>query len=215
MTSATGPEGRDKFCGARKRQGEGTCTRPAGWGTEHPGIGRCKLHGGKTPAQNQQAARVQAERDVVLFAARRDVHPAEALLELVQWKAGEVDYWRGRVREIVATAGDDGDVDLTWGVVREKTGGEDHGTTYEARPNVAYVMLQAAERDLASYCAAALRAGVDERRVRLAESTGLMLAGVIQRILARLELTESQSELVATVVPAELRAIAADGQVAS
>jgi hypothetical protein len=25
------------------------CTRPAGWGTPHPGEGRCKLHGGSTP----------------------------------------------------------------------------------------------------------------------------------------------------------------------
>src|SRR5215218_6796318 len=38
-----------RYCGARKRQpkyaGE-TCRRPAGWGTAHPGVGRCKLHGG-------------------------------------------------------------------------------------------------------------------------------------------------------------------------
>ena len=38
-----------KYCAARKRQptyeGE-TCRRPAGWGTWHPGVGRCKLHGG-------------------------------------------------------------------------------------------------------------------------------------------------------------------------
>lgn len=33
-------------CGAKKRQGEGHCTQPAGWGTEHVGRGRCKLHGG-------------------------------------------------------------------------------------------------------------------------------------------------------------------------
>src|SRR2546423_1615025 len=38
-----------RYCDARKRQpsypGE-TCRRPAGWGTWHPRIGRCKLHGG-------------------------------------------------------------------------------------------------------------------------------------------------------------------------
>jgi hypothetical protein len=35
-------------CGARRRgQGKGKlCRRPAGWGTDHPGAGRCKLHGG-------------------------------------------------------------------------------------------------------------------------------------------------------------------------
>lgn len=37
-----------KYCGAKTRSG-GKCKRPAGWGTEHPGDGRCKLHGGASP----------------------------------------------------------------------------------------------------------------------------------------------------------------------
>jgi hypothetical protein len=50
MTVRKRPEAYDSpYCGARKRQpaypGE-TCRRPAGWGTWHPKIGRCKLHGG-------------------------------------------------------------------------------------------------------------------------------------------------------------------------
>ena len=32
-------------CGAKTRSG-GTCKQPSGWGTEHVGEGRCKLHGG-------------------------------------------------------------------------------------------------------------------------------------------------------------------------
>lgn len=38
-------------CGARlrgERKGR-LCTHEAGWGTKHPGEGRCKLHGGATP----------------------------------------------------------------------------------------------------------------------------------------------------------------------
>ncbi len=35
-------------CGAKTRGGT-PCRRPAGWGTEHPGEGRCKLHGGCSP----------------------------------------------------------------------------------------------------------------------------------------------------------------------
>lgn len=35
-------------CGATTRAG-GACQRPAGWGTGHPGQGRCKLHGGASP----------------------------------------------------------------------------------------------------------------------------------------------------------------------
>ena len=35
-------------CGAKTRAGT-PCTQPAGWGTDHVGWGRCKLHGGATP----------------------------------------------------------------------------------------------------------------------------------------------------------------------
>lgn len=32
--------------GGRKRRTDQPCTQPAGWGTDHAGTGRCKLHGG-------------------------------------------------------------------------------------------------------------------------------------------------------------------------
>jgi hypothetical protein len=38
------------LCGGKKRGGEGTCSQVAGWGTAHPGTGRCKLHGGASPS---------------------------------------------------------------------------------------------------------------------------------------------------------------------
>ena len=61
MTTGETGEGRDRFCGGAKRQGEGTCTRPAGWGTSHPGFGRCKLHGGSTPSHETAAQGQQAD----------------------------------------------------------------------------------------------------------------------------------------------------------
>ena len=36
-------------CGAKTRSG-GQCQQPAGWGTQHVGQGRCKLHGGNAGA---------------------------------------------------------------------------------------------------------------------------------------------------------------------
>lgn len=35
-----------EFCGAKAKQTGQPCRRPAGWGTNHPGSGRCKFHGG-------------------------------------------------------------------------------------------------------------------------------------------------------------------------
>lgn len=34
-----------EYCGAKTRKGT-PCKRPAGWGTDHAGKGKCKLHGG-------------------------------------------------------------------------------------------------------------------------------------------------------------------------
>lgn len=38
----------EDICRAKTRAGT-PCQLPAGWGTDHPGEGRCKLHGGRTP----------------------------------------------------------------------------------------------------------------------------------------------------------------------
>ena len=57
-------DSRRRYCGARKRQpshpGE-TCRRPAGWGTWHPGVGRCKLHGGARGYTHGRYSRVARE----------------------------------------------------------------------------------------------------------------------------------------------------------
>lgn len=45
MTGRRAARPHDK-CGAHGRQRGQPCARPAGWGTAHPGVGRCKLHGG-------------------------------------------------------------------------------------------------------------------------------------------------------------------------
>lgn len=41
-------DGTYRRCGGKTRSG-GQCTQPAGWGTSHPGEGKCKLHGGASP----------------------------------------------------------------------------------------------------------------------------------------------------------------------
>lgn len=53
----------DNVCGRTKRDGSGdSCGLPAGWGTDHPGEGACKLHGGNAgaPEGNNNAVTVAA-----------------------------------------------------------------------------------------------------------------------------------------------------------
>lgn len=53
------PKAKEKlvYCGAKTRAGT-PCKRPAGWGTDHAGTGKCKLHGGCSegaPKKNKNA----------------------------------------------------------------------------------------------------------------------------------------------------------------
>lgn len=44
------------ICGAIHKDGIRICRRTPGWGTDHPGFGNCKDHGGSTPAGIKSAA---------------------------------------------------------------------------------------------------------------------------------------------------------------
>jgi hypothetical protein len=60
----------DERCGANTRQGTGKCKRPAGWGTEHNGVGRCRSHGGNTPTQVLGSERRLAAGTVTYYRAQ-------------------------------------------------------------------------------------------------------------------------------------------------
>ena len=72
------------LCGGKRRGAENagkTCTRPSGWGTDHVGVGRCKLHGGKTPSHQQAGQNALAAAAVATFGLPREIDPRDALLE--------------------------------------------------------------------------------------------------------------------------------------
>lgn len=203
------------LCTAHNKRG-GPCSKPA-----VPGLTVCRYHGGGSPQSKAKSARYlatqqavqqaeQATRQAEKAAARLgllvDVSPEQALLDEVRRAAAMVTYYGQRVQQLEANNRES----LVWGVTREKTGGDDRGTTWEAGPNV-WLRLWNDERDrLTRVATAALKAGIEERRVRLAENHGQLVAGVIRRVLDRLQLTDTQAQLVATVVPQELRALEAN-----
>lgn len=190
-------------CGGTNRQGQ-SCGRSAGWGTEHPGLGKCKNHGGSTPTHKVAAQTEMARRAVATYGLPREVDPAVALLEEVHRTAGHVAWLHQVVTEMDRE-------DLVWGVVEEvdKGSGEFTGTdtTSAAKPNIWLELYHRERKHLTDVCKAALAAGIAERQVRLAEQQGALIVGVIQRILDDLALTAEQRELVPTVVPRHLRAV--------
>lgn len=202
----------------RERAG-GPCLNP-------PMVGQavCGKHGGRA-RQNRQAGarRVQtqaAQQAVATLGLAVDITPTEALLQEVQWTAGHVQWLRQQVSELEREA-------LVWGTTRTETEagaalviGLSHGdvtdigsgpstkTIQAAAPSIWYQLYTAERAHLVTVCTAALKAGVEERRVRLAEQQGDLVAAAIRKILEALNLTPAQQELVGTVVPRELRLIA-------
>lgn len=209
MTDAAKPSGHDKpKCGGKRRGADSNgapCSRPAGWGTDHVGVGRCKLHGGTTPSHVAAGKVAMAERAVVTFGLPREIDPRDALLEEVYRSAGAVDWLQQQVHKLEADQ-------VVWGKAEEvdKQAGEFPGvdTTHKAAVNVWVELLNRERKHLVDVCKAAIAAGLEERRVRLAEQQGAMLASVIKNILGDLDLTPEQQGRVREVVPRHLRAVA-------
>lgn len=197
--------GEHAICGAQTKSTGQPCRRPP-----LAGATRCAVHGGLSPqslaAAEKRLARAEAVKAVARLGLPLDVSPDAALLAEVQRSAGLVAYYQARVEEIAALGAEG----LVWGHTRTKVGGDDAGDTYEARP-VVWLQLFNEERDrLVKVCAAALRAGIEDRQVKLAEQQGVLVAAVLKRILVRLNLTDAQAALIPTVVPEELRQLTAD-----
>jgi len=82
--------------------GDGYCERPAGWGTEHKGEGRCKLHGGRSgrpPSHGLYSGRrddlqerfEQAFGDDKIGSMRAEIAALKALLSDFWERIDEVD----------------------------------------------------------------------------------------------------------------------------
>lgn len=168
----------------------------------------CRMHGGSAPQSLAAAERRLAEREALLaleaFGVPVVVDPHSALLQELHRTAGAVA-WLGAQVQSLSTD------EITWGTTREKTGGDDHGTTREAKPNAWYVLWAAERKHLTEVAAACVKAGIEERRVRLAEDQGRLLAAVVEQVLEGLGLSPEQRERVPVVVPAAFRAVEAAG----
>ncbi|WP_224279101.1 hypothetical protein [Nocardioides lacusdianchii] len=197
----------DRRCTATSKQSGERCKRAAS-----PDSAVCAMHGSKSPQSRDARERRRAERQALVaaeaFGLPREVDPHSALLEELHRCAGAVQ-WLGA---IVADLDKD---EVVWGRVKETHGtqlekGAENGTTYAAQTN-AFVRLWQEERDrLAKVAKTCVDVGIEERRVRLAESAGQQLAAVIRSVLDQLLLTDEQRSLALQVVPNELRRLAGD-----
>lgn len=190
----------DKTCNARTKSGK-YCGRAAGQGTDHVGIGRCSLHGGSTPlhvkgAELEQARRQEAElREVVnSMALPVTIDPLDALLEELARTNGMV-YW---LSQKVATLKEEREDGLQGSEMVGPVGGASGGIP-EWKPSVWIAMWEAERAHLAKVAKVCLDAGIDERRVKLAEAQGQMIAAAIRDVLVRLDLDPDSVKVRAAV----------------
>lgn len=162
-----------KLCGAKTRTG-GECGKTAGWGTDSPGYGRCRLHGGNTPSGKKAAKEEQARQAVVSYGLARSVEPHAALLEELHRTAGHVAWLQQKVYELGAEHGDD--------ALHGPVGGG-QGAIPEEKPNIWLGLYQEERKHFAHVAKTCIAVGIEERRVQLAEQQGQLIAQVLRGVL--------------------------------
>jgi hypothetical protein len=186
------------------------CTSPRkGGGDCHShrlvrGADKCRMHLGRKAAL--VIAEAEARKAVETYGLPRDISPTDALLEEVRYSAGHVAWLRIKVAELEER-------DLIWGMTEqaEKTATEFSGTdtTYAATASMWLELYHRERKHLLDLVKTAISVGIEERRVRLEEAKGQVVAELIRNILGRLDLTSEQRELSVRVIPEEFRRIMA------
>jgi hypothetical protein len=189
-------------CGANRRQGNGPCRRPAGWGTDHPGYGPCKLHFGATRNMRAHAQKAQAAElleSMRTYGELRRIDPRDGVMEEYWRTAGIVLYLEQIVQSLQRG-------ELVWGVVERteaataddgEQDGEQDGDASASRDRAAAVVWKAApnvwqrmygeERDrFAKLGLEIIKLGLEARRDEWIREQGTRLAGMVQAVTSGL-----------------------------
>lgn len=160
----------DKLCGAVKNGG-GVCRHESGWGTDHPGTGRCKFHGGSSESGQMAAAKELGTLAAIEQAAGMpvEVNPLEALLvalysavALSNSARALLNYWLEH---------------------------DEPGKAASAK----IVYHEALDRQH-TYASSCVRLGIAERQVRMVEQAGEQILALFRIVLADLEVPMDRAQ---------------------
>lgn len=183
------------ICGKPKRDGS-PCRNAAGFKTYHVGKGPCYRHDGRgSYGRNLLLEFVESERLMGVYGDPIDIDPHTALLMEVQRTAGHVEWLRQLVDDIHNQAqgqGKDNHYDLA--LVQY--------TPLGIQPSVWIQMYTEERKHLVRVCEAAIKAGVAERTVQIAQDQAKMLAMVLKSFLLdnRMQFTPQQRVLAPTII---------------
>lgn len=177
-------------CLAEKRSGQ-PCMREAGWGTDHPGTGRCKDHGG-TRRAGQVAA---AAQEMSGMAKPLNVTPGMAMDAVMRLAAGQLVFATMKVADL-----DDDELYV-------KAEYNEEARTYKMMPHKWVALQDQCMQRLARYAKLAADAGIAERQTSMQEAQTAMVAELIERVLGEVGLSEKQRTKVGPAIRRHLVAL--------
>lgn len=174
-------------------------SNPAGWHTEHPGVGRCSWHGGCTPASNRAAAREKVQEQARRELARRNAPPVTNPFAALRRLAGEAEAWRETCAYLLNKLGED----------EIRYSGQVGGLRAEMlRSEVS--MYQDSIRQSASILTALAKLDVETAWVALEERKAEMLAEAFKAALSKAALPQEHAALVSAEFVRRLRTFPED-----
>lgn len=188
-----------KKCWARNKKSGSQCGNYPLKG----GAKTCRFHGSSNRRSKTAAARNLETEKAQRLANRLGApikldDPSKYILDLIATKAGEVEWLRHQVELL-----EDDEV-LWWGKVKQTVKstplGDELSVEEAAQQHIIYTLLHKAQDQLARYASDALKAGVEERQVKILEDTGKQFMSVIQAVLDGLDLSVDQSAKVPELI---------------
>lgn len=165
-------------CGTKTHQTSTPCRQRKGFRTDHPGFGRCWLHGGRAPNGKKQAAREKATARLTALGVPVTTDWRAALREQIAEANGNVAFLRQEAQALGS--------DLVGEVMSDARDGTLYATKEEAR---AIVRLYNEERDrLVKFCKVAAEVGFAEAEIELAKQQGQLMAAIVFEVLDGLKL---------------------------
>lgn len=170
----------DKLCNAMKSDGT-LCKNRAGHATNHPGVGRCGSHGGRSPTHDKGLNLERIRQRARAYGDRQGLDPMSALLEEIAWTAGHCEWLRERIAE---KQNDDSIVKEQRALLAQYRGERAH-------------LVKATE--------AAVRLGIADRAVRLREEEATMLVSIAIAAADAIGLLPEQRQSLMKAMAAEIR----------
>lgn len=176
-------------CGGKLHKRDGTCTLPAGWGTDHVGFGRCRKHWGNSATGVKAAENERLDTEARQVLARLDVPPVGDPLSELARVAGQVVAWKDQMAAKVN--------ELTELRYSGQLGQE------QLRSEL-LLWERALDRCVATLTAMA-KLGIEERQMRLTERQAAIVNAVLRAALADIGLSPEQMEAARPAIARHLR----------